>query len=281
MEPGALAPALHGSRAPPPHPTMRLPLAFAVCALAAAATLPGCATIGGVNYYSVDQEWELGRQVERDLNRQLRLVNDPALTRYVQNMGQRMVRQTTMGDRPWRFYVVADDAINAFNAPGGLVYINTGLIERVGSAAELAGAMAHEIAHGLERHGTSRLSKANEANVLASAVLGGDPGVAEQVAAQIVAQGAFARFSRGDEREADEVGVQLMAASGYDPEGLALLLQRLAEQERGGSVAFFRSHPLSSERVQTVRRLAQRVDRRGLRMNESGFDAARRAAARY
>ena len=261
---------------------MRASTAVALCALvSAAAVLPGCATLGGANYYSVDQEWELGRQVERDLNRQLRLVNDRALTRYVQNMGQRMVRQTTMADRDWRFYVVADDAVNAFNAPGGLVYINTGLIKRVGSAAELAGAMAHEISHGLARHGTSRLSKANEANVVAAAVLGGDPGVAEQVAAQIVAQGAFARFSRADEREADEMGVQLMAATGYDPEGLALLLQRLSEGEGGGGAAFFRTHPLSADRMRTVRQLAQRVDRRGLSMNESGFDAARRAAARY
>ncbi|MEL6615189.1 MAG: M48 family metallopeptidase [Bacteroidota bacterium] len=260
---------------------MRVRLAAALCAFTFAAALPGCATLAGVNYYSLDEEWELGRQVEAELNSELRLVSDPALTRYVQQMGQRMVRQTTLADRSWRFYVVADDAINAFNAPGGLVYINTGLIKRVGSAAELAGAMGHEVAHGLARHGTSRLSKANEANVVAATVLGGDPGIASQVAAQILAQGAFARFSRGNEREADDMGVQLMAATGYDPEGLVRLLQRLAEQEQGGGVAFFRSHPLSSERVQTVRQLAARYDGRGLRMNEPGFDAARRAAARY
>ena len=117
--------------------------------------------------------------------------------------------------------------------------------------------------------------------MIASAVLGSDPGVASQIAAQIAAQGAFASFSRADEREADELGVQLMAASGYDPDGLVLLLQRLAEEEQSGGVALFRSHPLSSERVQTVRGLAARVDRRGLRMDEAGFDAARRAAARY
>lgn len=261
---------------------MRFATPLALVFLAASAlSLPGCATIGGANYYSVDQEWELGQQLEVELNSQLRLANDAALTGYVRNMGQRMVRQTTFGDRPWRFYVVADDAINAFNAPGGLVYVNTGLIASVGSAAELAGAIAHEIAHGIERHGTQRVSAANEANLLASVVLGSDPNAAAQIATQIAAQGAFARFSRSDEREADEIGVQLMAATGYDPEGLALLLQRLAEQEQGGGVEFFRTHPLSSDRMQTVRQLAARVDRRGLRMDESGFASARRAAQRY
>lgn len=249
--------------------------------LSVAALSPGCATVGGANYYSVDQEWEMGQQLEAELNSQLRLVNDPALTQYVQNMGQQMVRQTTFADRPWRFYVVADDAINAFNAPGGLVYVNTGLIAQVGSAAELAGAIGHEIGHGLARHGTQRASAASEANLLASLVLGGDPGVAEQLAAQIVAQGAFARFSRADEREADGLGVQIMAASGYHPEGLARLLERLAQQEGGGGVALFRSHPLSSERVQTVRQLVARENTRGLRMDDSGFASARRAAQRY
>lgn len=247
-------------------------------ALAALALgLASCATIGGANYYSVEEEWQAGQQLEAQLARELPLTNDATLTNYVRSIGQAMARQTSLGDRPWRFYVVRDDAINAFNVPGGLVYINTGLIEQVGSAGELAGAIAHEVAHGAARHGTQRLSAAQEVNVLAGAV-GVGSGV-EGLAAQIAAQGAFASFSRSDEREADRLGVELMARTGWDPDGLADLLERLAAQERGGGVAFFRSHPLSSERMATVRKLARQYGGRGLRSNDGQFASVRRRAA--
>ena len=248
-------------------------------ALAGLLVFAGCATLGGANYYSVQQEWEAGQQLEAQLNQQLRIVNDPTLNNYVRQMGRQMVARTNKSNLPWRFYVVQDDAINAFNVPGGLVYINTGLIAQSGSAAELAGAVAHEVAHGVARHGTARLSKAQDANA-AAAVLGvGNSGLGG-LAAQVAAQGAFASFSRSDEREADRLGVQIMAAAGYNPNGLADLLQRLASQERGGGgVKFFRSHPLSSDRVQTVQQLARQINTRGLRMNDSGFDRVRRRAA--
>ena len=245
-------------------------------ALAALSLLAGCATLGGANYYSVDQEWEAGRQLEAQLARQLPLTNDRTLTRYINDIGQRMARQTALGDRRWRFYVVRDDAINAFNVPGGLVYINTGLIAQVGSASELAGAIAHEVAHGAARHGTQRLSAANELNQVAGAI--GVGGGAEGLAAQIAAQGAFASFSRRDEREADRLGVQIMAQSGWDPDGLADLLERLAAAERGGGVAFFRTHPLSSDRMQAVRQLARRYDGQRLISNDRQFDQVRRRA---
>ena len=257
-------------------PSVRAAVALALVLSAAA----GCATLGGANYYSVEQEWELGQQLEVQLRQELPLSRDATLNRYVRDMGQRMVRQTGAANLPWRFYVVEDPSINAFNVPGGLVYVNTGLIAQVGSAGELAGAVAHEIAHGVERHGTARLSKATEANAIAGAVLGQGPGVAERLAAQIAAQGAFASFSRSDEREADRVGVQIMAEAGYDPEGLAQLLERLAAEERGGGVAFFRTHPLSSDRMEAVRALARRYSGRGLRMNDREFAAVRRRAAR-
>lgn len=248
-------------------------------ALASLLVVAGCATLGGANYYSVQEEWQAGRQLEAEINRQLSITNDATLNNYVRQMGRSMVARTSMRNQSWRFYVVRDDAINAFNVPGGLVYINTGLIAQAGSAAELAGAVAHEIGHGVARHGTSRLSKARDANA-AAAVLGvGNSGLGG-LAANVAAQGAFASFSRADERAADRLGVEIMAGAGYNPDGLAALLQRLASQEgRGGGVKFFRSHPLSSDRVRTVQQLSARVDKRGLRMNDSGFDRVRRRAA--
>lgn len=241
-------------------------------------TFAGCATLGGANYYSVEQEWQLGQQLEAQLRTQLPLTSDATLNRYVNDLGQRIVRGTNASQLPWRFYVVRDASINAFNVPGGLVYVHTGLIAQANSAAELAGAMAHEVAHGTSRHGTQQLSRNNELSTVAGAVLGRSPGAVAGIAAQIAAQGAVATFSRAAEREADRLGVGYMAAAGYDPEGLATLLEQLARQERGGGVALFRSHPLSAERVQNVRALARGVSRSGLRTDDSGFAAARRRA---
>jgi predicted Zn-dependent protease len=245
------------------------------CALFAAA---GCATLGGANYVSIEEEWQLGRELEADLAGRLDLVNDATLTRYVNSLGQRMVQQTTMANLPWRFHVVQDDEINAFNVPGGLVYVHTGLLAKSGTAAEFAGALAHEISHGLARHGTQRYSQAQEANLIAAILLGANPGAVAQIGAQIAAAGAFARFSRDDEREADQMAVELMSATGYNPEGLARLLERLMEQ---GSAAggFFSSHPNPAERVQNVRGFARGVSTAGLRMDESGFSAIRSRAA--
>src|SRR5690606_21524402 len=140
-----------------------------------------CATLGGANYVSLEDEWALGRDLERDLAGRLALVDDATLERWGNTVGQRMVRQTTLGERPWRFHVVRDPSVNAFTVPGGLVYVHTGLIARAGSAAEFAGALAHEIGHGIARHGTQRLSQQQEANLLASILLGSDPGAVAQI----------------------------------------------------------------------------------------------------
>jgi predicted Zn-dependent protease len=191
-----------------------------------------------------------------------------------------MVRQTTMGDRPWRFHVVADPEINAFNVPGGLVYVHTGLMAQATTAAEFAGALAHEIGHGVARHGTRRYSQAQEANILAAIVLGTNPGAIAQIGAQVAAAGAFARFSRADEEEADKLAVELMAVTGYNPEGLARLLERLVAQGAGGG-GFFSSHPNPADRVVNVRNFARSVNTSGLRMDESGYATVRNRAASY
>jgi predicted Zn-dependent protease len=243
-------------------------------------TAAGCATLGGVNYVSLDEEWELGRQLEADLASRLELVNDATLRNWLNNVGQRMVRQTTLADRPWRFHVVADGEINAFNVPGGLVYVHTGLMSQATTAAEFAGALAHEIGHGVARHGTQRYSAAQEANILAAIVLGTNPGAIAQIGAQIAAAGAFARFSRADEEEADRLAVELMAATGYNPEGLARLLERLVAQGAGGG-GFFSSHPNPADRVVNVRNFARSVNTSGLRMDESGYASVRSRAGRY
>jgi len=252
---------------------------FILLAFAVGPFLSGCATIGGANYVSIEEEWQIGQQLEADINRQVRLVDDPTIRRYVEGLGQQLVRQTNMAQRPWRFHVIADDAINAFNIPGGVVYVNTGLIAQAGSASELVGAIAHEVAHGVARHGTQRLSQAYEPNVLAGVLLGGNPGLVEQLAAQVVAQGAFASFSRSDEREADRMAVPMMAGAGWDPEGLARMFERLmAESGGGGGIPFFSTHPTTQDRIAGVRAMARGYDGR---TDDGQFSSIRSRAARY
>src|SRR6185436_1530727 len=119
---------------------------------------------------------------------------------------------------------------------GGHVYVNTGLIHAAENASQLAGVMAHEINHVVARHSTEQISRQYGLSILASLVLGQNPGVLSQIAAQIVAGGALARFSREAEREADELGIRAMYAAGYDPRGMASMFrQLLAHQQRSPS----------------------------------------------
>lgn len=242
----------------------------------------GCGT--GLNLVSMEEEWQLGQQIEQDLNQQLTLVTDPTITRYIERMGQEIVRHTNMTNQSWRFYVVQDASINAFNAPGGLVYVYTGLIAQTRNAAELASVMAHEIAHGTQRHGTQRLSQVYGINIAASILLGEDPGMVSQIAAQIAAGGAVASFSRGQEREADRLGIQYMAAAGYNPEGMATMFELLMDQQQrqpGAVERIFSTHPMTSDRIAAARRDARAVQRSGLRMNDGDFNAVRSRAQRY
>jgi beta-barrel assembly-enhancing protease len=236
----------------------------------------GCGTF---NLVSVDEEWQLGQQIEAELAQQLPISRDQVLNQYVTQLGQQIVRQTGLSDRPWRFYVVQDPQVNAFNTPGGLVYIYTGLIANASNASELAGVMAHEVAHGALRHGTRRMSQAYGAQAIAGIVLGQNPGLVQQIVAQVVATGTFAQFSRSDEREADRYGVRFMHSAGYNPQGMVTMFQSLLEQasRQPGSVErFFSTHPLTEDRItETQAMIRQLPARQNLITDEAGFRQAK------
>jgi predicted Zn-dependent protease len=242
----------------------------------------GCGSTGGgsdFNLISIEEEWQLGAQLSQDIARQVRLSSDPTLNGYVNQMGQRIVSQTPepFNRLPWQFHVVEDPAINAFAIPGGHVYVHTGLIANADNAAELAGVMAHEISHVTARHSTEQISRQYGLSVLAGVALGQNPGALAQIAAQILAGGALARFSREAEREADELGIQAMARAGYNPIGMATMFEELMEnrQRQPGRVEqFFSTHPLTEERVRDARNRAQQLGERGT-LDEPGFQQAR------
>ena len=236
-----------------------------------AVLVAGCSTSGvnrgDVNVISMEEEWQLGDQLERDLARQLDIVRDPSVNAYINQIGQRIARQTEMADRPWEFHVVDDPAINAFNIPGGHVYVNTGLINAVDNVSELAGVMAHEVSHGVSRHATERLTKSYGLNIGASLLLGRNPALYEQILTQIVGTGAIAKFSRDDEREADRLGVRYMHSARYDPEGMVTMFEKLLrerEQRPGAVSQFFSTHPLAEDRIEGIREQVQSLGSAGL-----------------
>ena len=272
---------MHTPRAPHRRrPTTTSVLALALGSLALGAT--GCATSGvnrgDFNVVSLDEEWQMGRQFEAEIGRQVRLSNDAALNAYVSELGRKIVAQTELANRTWKFRVVQSDEVNAFNVPGGLVYVNTGLIKAAANASELAGVIAHEVHHGVSRHGTERLSKQYGLSAAAGLVLGRDPGLVQQVAAQIVAGGAIARFSRSDESESDRYGVRYMARAGYNPNGMATMFEKLLAQRRSrpSSVEqFFSTHPLAEDRIQNVRAEIRRQGLSGGATTDAGFARAK------
>lgn len=234
---------------------------------------------GDFNLISIEEEWQLGNQLAREVESQVRLNNDPQVNAYVRQMGQRIVSNTSFANLPWNFHVVDDPAINAFAIPGGHVYVNTGLIQNADNASELAGVMAHEISHVLARHSTEQISRQYGLSILASLVLGQNPGQLAQIAASIVGSGALARFSREAEREADELGIKAMYEAGYDPNGMATMFEELLEHRQGspGRVEqFFSTHPLTEDRIRDARNRAQQLSGRNVAADEPEFQNIKR-----
>ncbi|HEV8632535.1 MAG TPA: M48 family metalloprotease [Thermoanaerobaculia bacterium] len=263
--------------------------ALAGAAVLLAATLGGCASSGvnkgQFNLVSLQEEWQLGDQLAVDLSRQLRLVDDPAAQSYLDSVGRRIVSQTEMANLPWRFHIVADPEVNAFSIPGGQVYVNAGLIDKAPNAAAFAATLAHECSHVVARHATERLSKAYGIEALGAVALGRNPALYQQILANILAQGALARFSRADEGEADRLGAAYMYKAGFDPHGMVQMFEALLaeRQRRPGSVErFFASHPLTEDRIREVRKeIAGFPPRQDLIASDPRFEQLRGRLAGY
>jgi len=275
-------------RLPPAPPALarRAVSALSIPAIVLAGCLvatSGCATSGvnqgDINVLSYQEEWQLGQRLSQDLRGKLKLVDDPAALEYVTGVGEQIVAQTELRGLPWHFHIVQSPEVNAFNIPGGHVYVNTGLIAAADNVAEFSSVLSHEIAHGVARHGTEQLTRAYGLQLLAGLVLGENPPAYEQILAQLAATGAMAKYSRAAETEADRLGVDYMARAGYDPEGMADMFRVLLErrQSRPGSVGqFFATHPLTEARIRTVEALAAQIDRSGLTRTDRGYQQLRK-----
>lgn len=217
------------------------------------------------NKYKVSDDVKLGRQAAAEAEQQFPILNDPEATSYVSRVGQSLVRSIPSEfQHPgfnYYFKIVNARDINAFALPGGPMYVNRGMIESAKDEGEMAGVMAHELAHVALRHGTAQASKAQKYGLLAGilgiggAILGGPAGAAAQIAGQGVGV-YFLKFSREYETEADILGSQIMARAGYDPMDLANMF-RTIEQQGGSSGGFMSSHPSPANRYNRIAQEAQ------------------------
>ena len=218
-----------------------------------------------IQLVSVSDEIAIGKQAQSEIRRKTPELTDPTVRAYVSRIGRQLAAHARGAKYPYSFSVANYREINAFALPGGPIWINRGAIQAAGTEAQLAAALAHEVAHVAERHSAQQLANEMVTNLglnLLGALLGNSGGAAAaNIAARYVASGAFLKFSRDDERDADRVGAQILARSGWDPDGMLELLQTIREQEKRdpGSVEVFLSdHPSSAERIARLRQTMPR-----------------------
>lgn len=249
---------------------MRYNLNGTVRRTTAVVLLAGATSFTSACGVSPQKEAEIGAQYSAQVNRELPILNDATANRYLNTIGQRLARNVNRKFN-YRFYIVNTSTVNAFALPGGYVYINRGIIERADNASELAGVLAHEIAHVELRHGAEQMERMQAANVgvgLLYALTGRQPGGVERTGVNAVGSLYFAKHGREAEAEADATAINLMIAAGYHPRGLPTFFEELiAERKRRPSSLeqWFSTHPLTEERVAATQSLIARVPATRLR----------------
>jgi predicted Zn-dependent protease len=207
-----------------------------------------------LNFYSVEKEMALGKQLAEEVARQAKIVDDPIVAEYINRLGQNLARNSD-AKVPFTFKVVDDNTPNAFAFPGGYIFVHSGLIKIADEEDELAAAIAHEIAHVAARHLTCRATQNELAHIGAAVpaiVLGGLGGYAARQAAGAALPMTFLSFSRHDESEADYLGLQYMWAAGYDPNGAISIFEKMESLQRNEPNAISKllaTHPLDADRI--------------------------------
>src|SRR6202162_2277964 len=205
------------------------------------------------NWYSLETEIRMGKQYAMQVEQGVKLVQDPVVNEYVNRIGQNLVRNSD-AQVPFTIKVIDSDEVNAFALPGGFFYVNSGLILAADEEAEMAGVMAHEIAHVAARHGTRQMTRAQWANIgtIPLIFIGGGIGYGIYEAAGLGLPLTFMKFQRNFEAEADYLGLQYMYKTGYDPQAFISFFEKIQakEKKKPGTLAkAFASHPQTPDRI--------------------------------
>jgi beta-barrel assembly-enhancing protease len=210
----------------------------------------------GLNFYSLEHEIALGKQLSAEIERQAKFINDPVVNEYVNRVGQNLVRNSD-AQVPFTIKVIDSDVVNAFALPGGFFYVNSGLILHADEESELAGVMAHEIAHVCARHGTKQATKSEIAQLAMIPAMIFIPytlaGYAIMQGMQFIIPMAFLQFTRVDEREADYLGLEYMYKAGYDPNAFVAFFEKVSADEKkqpGTIPKIFSTHPPTPDRIE-------------------------------
>ena len=248
-----------------------LPAVVAVVALGAA----GCASFRNISIFTTQEEIELGRRISEEIEAEVKLLNDPVIVNYVRHIGAKVASRSERRNIVYEFKVIDDiGQVNAFAVPGGFIYIFTGLLARMESEGELAAVLGHETAHISERHSMEALTREVGFNIMVQALLGDKAAAWQELLANVTYTMAFLKFSRQDEKEADEVGLMYMFGAGYDPQGMIDLLElfiELSGTEPSAIEEWLSTHPTSQKRVKDVQALIEKLHLYGGKMGEGEY----------
>jgi predicted Zn-dependent protease len=252
-----------------------------IAAVSLALATSGCAI-------SRQQEIQMGNDYAAQINAELPLIRDAAVNNYLAALGRQLTNATSVRDLTWHFNIVNAKEVNAFAVPGGHIYINRGLIERATTMSQVASVLAHEIAHVTERHSVDQMQTMQGANVgvaLLCVLTNTCESAAGRTAINVGGSAALASFSRGDEAQADEVGLRLAVRAGIDPNGFPEMFRILLdERQRNPNAveAFFSTHPLAEDRITSTRALIatySAAQLRGLQRDSDAFQQFKRRLA--
>ncbi len=246
-------------------------------------TLQGCVTPGEgpqPNRVSTAQEIEIGKQMAAEVEKDEKRLNNPAIQNYIEQIGQRLAKQSARQDVPYEFTVIDNpDIVNAFALPGGHMYIYTGLLKMCDNEAQLASVMAHEIGHVAAYHHGETLTRQMNTELIQSILVGNSRSELAKAGLQIAGATGAMWFSRAQEREADKLGMDYLFRAGYKPEAMVDFMQKLAqyEQQQGGSpqpgfLKFFASHPATADRIANLNTLMLQYPLDMRNANQNYFD---------
>lgn len=217
----------------------------------------------GVNFYSIEREIALGKEMASEVELESRVLSDSVISEYINRIGQNLVRNSD-AKVPFTIKVLDSEEVNAFALPGGYLFVNSGLIRQADNAAELAGVMAHEIAHVAARHGTRQATRDQLMNYASIPLIfmGGWVGYAVREAVDLAVPLGYLKFSRGMESEADLLGLQYLYKTGYDPTAFVDFFEKIQtlEKHKPGTIAqAFSSHPMTASRIRAAQRNIQTI----------------------
>jgi hypothetical protein len=237
----------------------------------------------GMNFFSVDQDVQLGKENAAQVEKQMPMVTDPAINQYIQRLGQRLVAVAPGPEYPYTFKVVNQKEINAFALPGGPIFVNLGTIQAADNEAQLAGVIGHEMGHVIMRHSTNQASKQMMATaplaILGGKLGGGAMGQLAQMGIGFGLNSVFLKYSRDAERQADLVGTDIIHDAGFDPRGMPQFFEKLESESGARGSQFFSDHPNPGNRAQATAAEAATLPKKQYVSDSSDFRAIKQKVA--